>query len=143
MSEANFSRHTSRCIKKASVDSHIQRHEDKITPGIPDRSYAFSNGASGWIEDKYIKNWPKNLNKKFKISNLTNYQKNWLQTRGELIGNCFVFVKIGKSDYFLFSWDQIDKFETYNWSDLKTVAVGYWGRIIDYEELVEKLSGNI
>ncbi len=139
MNEATFSRYVMNGVKKVSVKGHFFRHEDLITPGISDISYCLETRVSGWIELKFIKNKPKNLNIKFKIRHFTDHQRSWLQTRGQLIGYCFLFVKVGRTDYYLFSWEQLPYINEYKWNDLEDHALGYWKHRVNFEELLNHL----
>lgn len=82
---------------------HVQSHEDSYSDGIPDLSYGMG-GVSGWIELKQIPAWPKLCKTLLKPSRFTPDQVNWLRGRGKKAGYCFVFIKVGAHDYFLFSW---------------------------------------
>lgn len=82
----------------------VQSHEDKHSEGIPDLSYG-AGGTGGWIELKQIKMFPTDDQKVIKPEHFAPGQVNWLRRRGKRAGNCFVFVKVGKKDYFLFSWE--------------------------------------
>lgn len=81
----------------------VQSHEDRYSDGIPDLSFGIS-GVNGWIELKQIDAWPKMAKTLLKPKKYTSEQVNWLRRRGKKAGNCFVFVKVGAHDYFLFSW---------------------------------------
>lgn len=81
----------------------VQSHEDRYSNGIPDLSYGIS-GINGWIELKQIEIMPADLNKVIKPKKYTSEQVNWLKRRGRKGGHCFVFVKVGDRDYFLFHW---------------------------------------
>jgi hypothetical protein len=70
-----------------------QRHEDKLTCGIPDVSYAI-DGQSGWIELKCLAKWP-STNIIVKIPHLTPHQKLWLFMRARH-GHAFFFLRVGK-----------------------------------------------
>lgn len=82
---------------------HVQSHEDKYSDGIPDLSFGMS-GVSGWIELKAIP-WPNTKhNPTLKPKRYTNIQVNWINRRGKKSGCCFVFVKVGPRDYYLFGY---------------------------------------
>lgn len=80
----------------------VQSHEDKYSEGIPDLSYGIG-GVNGWIELKYLPEWPLRNDVYVKPDRFTANQVNWLISRGKKGGKCFIFIKIG-DEYFLFDW---------------------------------------
>lgn len=78
-----------------------QSHEDMYSDGIADLSFGME-GINGWIELKHIPKWPMKENTLVKPKHYTAIQVNWLISRWKKGGNCFVFVKVGKDEYFLF-----------------------------------------
>jgi hypothetical protein len=93
--ERNFWTYLSKAMGKLW---DAQRHEDKLTCGIPDVSYAIE-GQSGWIELKCLEKWPSS-NIIVRVPHLTPYQKLWLFLRGNH-GHAFLFLKVDR-DYLLF-----------------------------------------
>lgn len=91
-------------IRRLGIGWHFQRHEDRISTGIADLSYA-SEGVDGWIELKVCKNGPP-------LKNLKAHQKGWLTRRGSL-GRGRVFVIVWVRD------KMSDRLVCYRWSDLK------------------------
>ena len=65
--------------------------------GIPDVNYAF-----GWIELKYIKDYPKRPTTPVRIRHYTSLQKNFLCRRLRMGENMFVLLRV-KNDWFLFA----------------------------------------
>jgi len=80
-----------------------QSIEDRYSTGVPDLSYG-AGGLNGWIELKQIKAWAKRNDTPMRPEHYTAEQVNWLSVRGKKGGSCFVMVKIGADDYFIFTW---------------------------------------
>jgi hypothetical protein len=77
-----------------------QRHEDKISTGIPDVSFGLQ-GVNGWLELKHVKKYPKKSTTAVRIKHFTSDQKNWLKRRQKFGGNCWVLIAI-ETDIYLF-----------------------------------------
>jgi len=114
----------------------VQRHEDKISVGIPDLSYAI-NGVDGWIELKAYNKWPTD-----KLPHYTAKQKNWLIERGTAgNGNCFILIKIKKT-VMLFSWlvaDNLFKGPCHE-TNLRWLAQKTWDNGFKISEFVRLIS---
>ncbi len=92
-------------IRKMGTRWHVQSHEDRFSVGIPDLSYGF-DGVNGWIELKQIKEWPKRPDTPAKPDKYTPEQVNWLMRRGRKAGHCYVLVRVGSNEHFLFNWTE-------------------------------------
>jgi hypothetical protein len=94
----------------------------------------------GFIEIKYIKEWPKKESTKVKLP-LRPEQKSWIATRGEIGGNIWVFCRIHQSHYLL-DWKQAitacDGWTCEEWSRL---SEGVWGQKLNVEEFLDILVG--
>lgn len=113
------------------------RHEDKVTVGIPDVSYAIA-GQQGWIELKLHKTWPKQEHTIVRFDNFTTWQRRWIESRGEVGGNCWVFVRI-ENDFLLFSWGNIHFLGSYTKSELIKLADYHWHYRIKWHEFKSAL----
>ena len=94
------------------------RIENLCGSGTPDVTFTVPS-KHGWIELKYLENFPKRPTTKVKIACFTDQQKLWLTRRGRLAGDCWLFVRVGK-EMFLFSWDQVYSVEEWTqaeWRD--------------------------
>ena len=116
-----------------------QFHEDKHSDGVPDISYGV-NGVNGWIEAKYINNWPVRDTTRVKPSRFTPLQVHWLVNRQTHGGHCFVMVAVGHEIFFFPASkaaairDGMTRVEYYKQSGL------YFISTIDTDRLVEYLS---
>lgn len=79
----------------------VQSHEDQFSEGIPDLSFG-CKGVNGWIELKQIAKWPSNFEGLAKSKKYTPEQVNWLMKRGRKAAHCFIIIKVGRDEYFLF-----------------------------------------
>lgn len=91
-------------MRKMGTSWDAQSHEDKYSLGIPDLSFG-ARGVNGWIELKQIPTWPKLEHGLAKPDKYTSIQLNWLRNRNKKGGHCFVMVKVGKDEIFLFDSD--------------------------------------
>lgn len=112
-------------LKRATPGFHWQRHEDKLTKGIPDCSYGF-DGVSGWVELKTYDNWPDDDSEPLKWADLKPEQVNWLSARGKVSHHCYILLEVGKdpktSHWLLIHWPHLRKIRTYNRRRLLKVA---------------------
>lgn len=120
---------------------HAQRHEDRLSAGVPDVSYAL-NGVDGWIELKALDRWPKRAGTRV-TSGLTLIQGRWLVDRAQKgNGQCFIFLKVGR-DYLLWRWIDahiLAPTARVNQAALKALAMKKWENRIDFDELAEVLA---
>ena len=82
---------------------HWQRHEDKLTPGIPDCSYG-AGGIGGWVELKTYDSYPKNPKDPVNMPDIKPEQRNWMFKRGATQGRCFWLIEI-KKDWYLIGYE--------------------------------------
>lgn len=116
---------------------HAQSHEDMLSVGIPDLSFA-CQGVSGWIELKHI--IPPKTKTVVKPSKFTNEQINWMAKRMKHGGLCFVMVHIDKVGYFLLNGNHAGDIATgMEIADYKNRALGWWEQSVDVDEFVSRL----
>lgn len=76
-----------------------QRHEDRLSPDIPDVSYVDrANGVCGWVELKTIEAWSASTTR---IRHLRPGQVNWLRARGILGSAAYMLLWVRHSDEWL------------------------------------------
>ena len=113
-------------LKAITPGYHWQRHEDKLTSGIPDCSYGVNN-INGWVELKTYDRWPKDG--MLKWDDLKPEQVNWLIRRGKKGGHCFLLLEVGTnpktSDILLFTWSSLRKIREYNREELEVIALHF------------------
>jgi hypothetical protein len=114
---------------------HVQRHEDRLTAGIPDVSFAM-NGIDGWIE----------LKARARISasislGLSNEQAIWLYRRGKIgSGHCFVMARIGK-EHLLFRYNVVNVLTiSQSMENLRHLADARWIGSIDFNQFTERIT---
>jgi hypothetical protein len=118
----------------------VQSHEDIHSEGIPDLSYGV-DGVNGWIELKQIKQWPVMEKTTVKPEHYTAQQVNWLRRRGKKGGFCYILVKVGKDDYFLFSWQEARLLKNgITKEDYFLDCIKHWSKNIDTKELLHCLT---
>lgn len=119
---------------------HAQRHEDRLTPGIPDVSWA-CEGKDGWLELKALRAWPKRADTPVRVG-LTAEQAAWLEARGRLGGGrCHVLVRVGQ-EHLLFDWREARRLQLDPLvrADLYKLAGARWGKGIDFDQLLWELT---
>jgi len=94
-----------------ALGAHVQRIEDKLTPGIPDTN-ACLNGVEIWLEGKFLKDLPARSDTLVRFGNKGEdrlvHQCNWLTARDRAGGRAFWWVRVRDGGWYLFE----DKF---NW----------------------------
>jgi len=128
-------------LRKGMMGSgwHVTRIESSAGNGVPDVSYGIP-GISGWIELKYIVNWPVRATTKVKLP-LRPEQKYWIKARGELAGNVWVFIRI-EDDFFLLSWEEaLDAYDGWDKETWLCLQAGVWSKRVNFEELCGLLKG--
>lgn len=116
----------------------VQSHEDKYSTGIPDISFG-AGGINGWIELKQIPAWSPS-GAAVKPGEYTPEQVNWLNRRGKKGGHCFVFVKVGKDEYFLFRHHNArDVAHGMAKGNYYTSCLKYWIKSINPDDLIKIL----
>ena len=114
-----------------------QRHEDKLSTGIPDVSY--STTLHGWIELKFIAEPPKRASTILRIPHYTAEQRNWLERHGKRGGRCFLLLQVGR-EYLLFDWTGALSVGRVTMDELRAIAVARWSGRIDFPALRSILS---
>jgi hypothetical protein len=109
-----------------------QRHEDKLSTGIPDVSYSISR--HGWIELKYISTKPSKSTSILRIPHYTEDQRNWLTSHGSRAGLCFLLLQVEKT-YMVFDWTKAWRVATLPYADHEAMATAMWKGKIDWGQL--------
>lgn len=89
-------------LKRATPGFDWERHEDKLTSGIPDCSFG-AEGVGGWVELKTYDSWPRNPEDPLRFSDLKPTQVNWAIRRGRKHPRVWFLVQVAE-DWFLISW---------------------------------------
>lgn len=105
--------------------------------GIPDLLYA-GNKIFGWIEVKYLKQWPVREDTVVKFKHFTKEQRQWIYLRGQVTGCTFVLIGIGE-DFLLFDHKKVFSIGSCTREDLTSLAKHYWHKTINYGELVSTI----
>ena len=128
-------------IRKGLIgcEIHLTRIESSAGNGIPDVSFAIS-GINGFIELKYIKEWPKRDTTKIKLP-LRPEQRHWIKARMRLSGEIWVIVRI--EDYFwLLDGNCAVHAAENGWTKQEWLEEQHWHKRIDFKELLELLKGD-
>lgn len=87
------------------------RVENSVGEGTPD-----INWRGGWIEDKYVKSWPKRAATVVAVPKYTTEQRAWHMRRTNAGGFVWVVIRVGQSETFLFSGLQAAKHLGVDWT---------------------------
>ena len=90
-------------LLKEPLPLKMYRIENKVAKGTPDVHF-IHKGVSGWIELKYIPEWPKRK----VYCGIKQTQVLWLKEYYNQGGNCWVAVRIGREAIAVFSGDKAD-----------------------------------
>ena len=139
MSESNFWRYIH---KKMAGHWTADRIENMVGAGIPDVTYC-CKGTDGWLELKYMKNWPKRESTLIKVG-LEDSQYAWMRRRlRNRSKNIFVFVQVGK-EYTLIPIIDIKTLELIyrgftedQWEDIKYY---WWNNSLNIKEFMEAIT---
>jgi hypothetical protein len=127
---------------------HAQRHEDKHSKGIPDVSYGIGRRGDGWIELKYLKQYPRDDHEAawdLKLDHFTVEQRNWLSQRAKHgTGRVFVMCQFGNTMTGIWQWNKLapllGKKSLY---EIEKAASGiWWHGPINFAELTLILGEN-
>ena len=109
------------------------RIESSAGNGVPDVTFTVP-GKHGWMELKYIKEWPKRITTKVKLP-LRPEQRLWINTRGQVANNIWVLCRIENSFYLLNHRTADEACEGYNRVEWDKLCDMYWGDRIDFKQL--------
>ena len=111
------------------------RLENSVAKGVPDVHYTIP-GAHGFIEFKYIPEYPKRPTTPLKLP-LRAEQKLWIKTRGEMAGDVWVFVRVEDDFYLLQSFVALRLCE--GWDTIQWKRIPHWHKRVDWLQLREML----
>jgi hypothetical protein len=109
-----------------------QRHEDRLSTGIPDVSYSMLH--HGWIELKYLAAAPKKASTPMRIEHYTTDQRNWIMRHGSRGGLVFLLLQVGR-DYLLFDWTRAREIGQVTFAEHCAMAAKHWAGRINWSEL--------
>lgn len=115
------------------------RHEDVSAKGIPDVSFG-SRGTHGWIELKFLKDWPKRANTIVKLGHFSLEQKNFLVLRGMQAGHCFMLLRVGRAEWLLYDHTQVKRIGFLTRFEMLGLANRYWAVKPTAEEFLHAIT---
>jgi len=109
--------------------------ENGVGPGIPDINY-----AEGWIECKWLRNWPKRPDTIVRLSHpLMPNQKAWIARRVAHGGAVWVMLQC-RREWLLFKGPvAIMSLGHFSHRDLCSMAYHYWPNGLNVDELISTL----
>jgi hypothetical protein len=127
-------------LRNSMKHMKMYRVENRVMQGMPDVHY-IKDGKTGWIELKYLPEWPK---KRMSIG-LRKTQSFWLKQYDEQKGKCWVMLRIGR-DYIALI-DGKDAPQLYDMPSKKDFrSIVRWSKKgnmkqSDWDELVDVVTG--
>jgi hypothetical protein len=107
--------------------------ENSVGLGTPDINY-----IGGWMELKYIKNYPKRSNTKIRLRHFTKVQRNWIKRRYLKGGNVCVLLRIER-DWYLFKYPNTHLLGELDKEEMKEKSTAFWEKKLIVEELIKWL----
>ena len=123
-----------RNVIKALHELHAVPIESRVRAGVPDVAY-----INGWIELKWLRDWPKRVDTIVRIHHYTQQQRIWLRRHWELGGNSWLLLQV-KREWLLFdgptAYMHVGNLDRL---DLTNHAMRYWDNGLKPVELREFL----
>jgi hypothetical protein len=91
--KTSFVNHLKKTLCRLNLDYDIKKIESPIVRGIADINFNIDS-VPGWIETKYLKEWPKRQTTRVKFHRYTEQQYNFLMHRGKLGEKTFLIARI-------------------------------------------------
>lgn len=114
------------------------RHEDKLARGIADVSFA-QEGRHGWVELKWVADWPARESTIIRVPHYSPEQKNFLLDKGQAGGNTWLLLQIG-GDHLLFDFQAAQEVGQLTRPELVLAADGaVWWKRLKYDELAQHM----
>ena len=127
MSESGMRGNVTKTLRSLGLDPIAV--ENPIFPGTPDVNY-----VQGWIELKWLRNWPKRATSPVVLKEYSQEQRLWIRRRTMAGGKCFLLVQC-KREWLLFTHPVTWDMDTYTKAQMIEKAVKYWDKGINKEEL--------
>lgn len=107
------------------------RVENDLGTGTPDVNYVF-----GWVELKYLRNWPKRSTTKVRLDHYTPQQRAWAIKRSAFQGKVYFLLRVCESEWILYEGSRAAMLVgTLTRDELVKKADAYWTRLPTSEEL--------
>jgi len=133
MSEKTMRKHLIKVLRKLDAKSI----ESPMQPGIPDMNY-----VGGWIELKWLKEWPKRPETMVAMDHFTREQRVWLRRRARAGGVVWVMLQVGR-EWMLFQGDHAARYlGVVPYEGLKKLATLYFSDGLDGKALLALLKNN-
>ncbi len=134
MSEKNLWQY---CRRHLSGRGVFMRIENAFYKGVPDVNFLVG-GIEGWLELKFLHNFPKKESTPVKIPHFTQEQKLWHKERFENHGLTAMLLQVD-DHYFLFVGDKIALVNNLSKKGMIKNANKCWRKRINFEELIDTL----
>ena len=135
MSENNLWRYLQKNLKDSKT--MLMRIENPFYKGVPDVNFLI-DGNEGWLELKYIPQYPKKEITIVKVPHFTIEQKIWHNARFKNKGRTMVLIQVD-DDYFIFKKEKINLLGSLNKYRMFQHANKFWKNKINFRELRKEL----
>lgn len=120
-----------RRIVEALRPLDAQAVENPINPGTPDVEF-----IGGWVEIKYIREWPKRADTPLRIHHFTAQQRLWISERRKRGGKVLIVVRVAK-DLLLFESTWCMALGTLTKAQMFEACSASWGNFFDNSMFLE------
>lgn len=120
-------------LMRKHMVGHVVRLENQVGVGQPDVN-GCALGTDWWMELKCIDAFPKRPATVVKVNHFTPEQRVWIHNRHQAGGRVFVFVRVGKDDFYLFNGISAAQGvgSTWNAEDWHLNALRHWQGRVDW-----------
>ena len=115
----------------------MTRIESSVGNGVPDTVMHTKIGHI-FVEFKYIKEYPKRAATLLKLP-LRPEQKIWIDSRGKISGDVWVFVRVA-DDFYLFPWFVAVRLYETGWDTVQWKRIPHWTGRCDYNDVYRILT---
>jgi len=106
--------------------------ENIVRPGTPDINF-----IPGWLELKWLREWPGNADKSpVLIPHFTLQQRSFLRQRSRAEGSCWVLLQVGREWILLDGWIAAKWLGKATRKELIRMSTKYWGQGLKDKELL-------
>ena len=116
------------------------RHEDSISRGVPDVSFA-AWGRGGWLELKVLTKWPIRPDTIISLDHFTPQQKVWLWRRGLYGGNTWFLLRVlSKDEWLLYDYTRVREIGCLTQRQMRKKASWIWWDVPPKEQFVSLIT---
>lgn len=113
---------------------HAVPVENAARFGTPDINY-----IEGWLELKYVPNWPRRWDTPVRVPSFKPMQRVWIARRSELGGRVHVLLRVENEWLLLPPLWAVENLGQATRPSLRSAAIGRWERKLEAHQLIDKM----